>query len=64
MSINVYKVCEGRDSNPRTTTGMDPKSIAFDLAGQPSRIIIYHQEGGHHMLPDAPIGILIQHSYG
>ena len=27
--------CGGWDSNPRTPTGMDPKSIAFNLARQP-----------------------------
>ena len=34
---SVAQICEGRDSNPRTTTGLDPKSNAFDLAGLPSQ---------------------------
>ena len=29
------KKCGGPDSNRRTPTGMDPESIAFDLARQP-----------------------------
>lgn len=32
-------LCEGWDSNPRTPTRMDPKSIAFDLTGLPSHFV-------------------------
>ena len=33
------KKCGGPDSNRRTPTGMDPESIAFNLARQPPRCI-------------------------
>ena len=31
--------CGGPDSNRRTPTGMDPKSIAFNLARQPPQLL-------------------------
>ena len=37
--IEPVVLCEGWDSNPRTPTRMDPKSIAFDLTGLPSHFV-------------------------
>ena len=34
-SGKIKEKCGGPDSNRRTPTGMDPKSIAFNLARQP-----------------------------
>ena len=31
----IKEICGGPDSNRRTPTGMDPESIAFNLARQP-----------------------------
>ena len=36
---DINKKCGGPDSNRRTPTGMDPESIAFNLARQPPRCI-------------------------
>ena len=33
-------VCEGWDSNPRTPSRLAPQASAFDLARQPSRVIL------------------------
>ena len=38
ISITPFQKCEEPDSNRRTPTGMDPKSIAFDLARRSSRL--------------------------
>ena len=40
--VSLKRKCEGCDSNARIPTKMDPKPIAFDLAGQPSQGVLFH----------------------